>query len=341
MLSANMVTTLQVCRRVSSQVRGYSKTVQSYARRAHLNQASSKKGKDSVGNGIRKKGDEALCSKLTILGGGKMAEAIINALHSKKSLPMSSIHVYDVNEDRLNYLSKNFKVQVSDDCNKAVEGAELVILAVKPQHVTYVSKALTKPLTGVLLSIVAGCTMQTLRSEFNTSLVVRSMPNTPAMVLEGITVWAAAKEIPSEMNQKVRELLCSLGDEVEVSDETYLDMATAVSGSGPAYVFLTMEAMTDAAVHLGFPRDVATKLVTATIKGSAIYSQQSGETLTTLRNNVTSPGGTTASALYELERGGFRTTVSNGIWAAYRRALELGGNNPNVGPDRNKFNSTK
>lgn len=278
-----------------------------------------------------------LCHKLCILGGGKMAESILNALRSKNILPMKNVHVFDTNHDRLNFLMHEFGINSSHSAQEGVANAEMIILAVKPQHVDVVAKEVNLTDTSLIVSIVAGCTMKHLKLHFKTHQIVRTMPNTPAMVLEGITVWCASDKVTAEMNDKVKLLLQSFGEEVEVHDETYLDMATAVSGSGPAYVFLVMEAMTDAAVHIGFPRDVATKLVTATIKGSAIYSQHSEYNLTTLRNNVTSPGGTTASALYELERGGFRTTISNGIWSAYRRALELGGNNPNVGPDRNKF----
>ena len=156
-----------------------------------------------------------------------------------------------------------------------------------------------------------------------------------------MTVWVARKEVEEAMLAKIKILLGSFGEEIQVSDESYIDMATAVSGSGPAYIFLTMEAMVDAAVHLGFPREIAVKLVTATLRGSVLYSQKSDETLTSLRNNVTSPGGTTASALYELERGGYRTVISDALWSAYRRALELGGQNPNVGPGRNKWDAKK
>ena len=121
-----------------------------------------------------------------------------------------------------------------------------------------------------------------------------------------------------------------------VAEENYLDMATALVGSGPAYVFMFMEAMIDTGVQLGFPREVATKLVLQTVAGSTAYALESGAHVATLRNDITSPGGTTAAALYSAERGGFRTTVSDSIWAAYRRSLELGGRDSNVGPGRAK-----
>lgn len=279
-----------------------------------------------------------LGGKLACIGGGRMAEAILNALTTKNIIPMQNVHVFDVNEDRLAYLKDKYKIVPCNSMNDCVSNSELIILAVKPQHVGVVAESLTVPIiNSVIISIAAGVEIKQLVNKFKTQLVIRTMPNTPAMVLEGITVWTATKETPPQLLEKAKALFNTFGDEIEVSDEAYLDMATAVSGSGPAYVFLTMEAMIDASVHLGFPRETAIKLVTATIKGSAVYSQQSKDNLTTLRNNVTSPGGTTASALYELERGNFRTVIADGIWAAYRRSLELGNKNPNVGPGRNKF----
>jgi len=279
-----------------------------------------------------------ICNQLGVIGGGKMAEALINALNIKGVQLPDRIKVFDVNVDRLNHLKSKYNVETSSSIQDLLDESDVVILAVKPQHVQIVSKSVTKPPKGLLLSIVAGYTINQLELAFNTKNIVRSMPNTPAMVLEGMTVWLATKSTPPDMVSKAKQLLGSIGEEIEVSDEGYLDMATAVSGSGPAYVFLTMEAMTDAAVHLGFPREIAEKLVLTTIRGSATYALQSPQSISDLRYNVTSPGGTTASALYQLERGGFRTNVADAIWAAYRRALELGNQNPNVGPGRNKFN---
>lgn len=270
-----------------------------------------------------------------------MAEAMIHAMTLKGVQNPNNIIVYDVNQTRLEYLKKQYNVNTTSNIDDTISGSDAIILAVKPQNVDSVSAMLTitPAPTQLLLSIVAGCTIENLKDRFKTNTIVRSMPNTPAMVLEGMTVWTATESTPANVVDMTRTLLNSIGEQIEVSDEKYLDMATAISGSGPAYVFLTMEAMIDAAVHLGFPRETAVQLVTATIRGSASYAKQSSDhsSISSLRNNVTSPGGTTASALYELERGGFRTVVADAIWAAYRRALELGGSNPNVGPGRNKY----
>jgi len=154
--------------------------------------------------------------------------------------------------------------------------------------------------------------------------VIRSMPNTPAQIGEGMTVWTAGEAVSELQRGWARMVLGSFGHEQYVADESYLDMATALSGTGPAYVFMFMEAMIDAGVHMGFPRYMAEELVMQTILGSVRYAQATGRHPAELRNGVTSPGGTTAAAMSELERGGLRTVLSDGIWAAYRRSVELG-----------------
>jgi pyrroline-5-carboxylate reductase len=154
------------------------------------------------------------------------------------------------------------------------------------------------------------------------------MPNTPGQIGEGITVWTASKETSQAQRKFARQILRALGDEIFVEDEYYLDMATALSGTGPAYVFLFMEALIDAGVHMGFPRRIAEQLVLQTIRGSVSYFESAGRHPATLRNQVTSPGGTSAEALYYLEKAGFRTAISRAVWAAYQRSLELGKEKP-------------
>lgn len=266
-----------------------------------------------------------------------MAEAFICALHKSGLQNMSDVLVNDVNESRLSVLSDTYGVKTSLDVNETVHEADMVILACKPQNVTYIAKAITSPLTGVVLSIVAGKRVNDIQSKFSTNLVIRTMPNTPASIMEGMTVWYPAKEVPQDVREKAGKLLGLLGTAMQVKEENTLDMATAISGTGPAYVFLTMEAMIDTAVHIGIPRDMAKIMVANTVKGSAMYALSSDQSLTNLRYNVTSPGGTTASALYALEKGGYRTVVADAVWAAYRRSLELGNEDSNVGPGRSKM----
>jgi pyrroline-5-carboxylate reductase len=150
------------------------------------------------------------------------------------------------------------------------------------------------------------------------------MPNTPAQIGEGITVWTDTPAVTEKQHAQARELLRALGEEVYVEDENYLDMATALSATGPAYVFLFMEALIDAGVHLGFSRHLSERLVLQTMRGAVDFARQSNLHPAQLRNMVTSPGGTTAEALYQMEKGGLRTVLSRAIWAAYQKSKYLG-----------------
>jgi pyrroline-5-carboxylate reductase len=189
----------------------------------------------------------------------------------------------------------------------------------------------------LVLSIVAGATIEKISKGLEHTAVVRSMPNTPAQIGEGITVWTAARAVSAEQQEMARRILAALGEEIFVEEETYLDMATALSGTGPAYVFLFMEAMVDAGVHLGFPRRIAERLVAQTVRGSVDYYTRREDPvhLARLRNEVTSPGGTSAAALYYLEKAGFRTAISRAIWAAYERSQELGKGGKSHDPEKN------
>jgi pyrroline-5-carboxylate reductase len=180
------------------------------------------------------------------------------------------------------------------------------------------------PTAALALSIVAGATIERLADGLAHTRVVRAMPNTPAQIGQGITVWTATPEVSEGQRKQAQLILGSLGEDIFMDDERYLDMATALSGSGPGYVFMMMEAMIDAGVHLGFSRQIATRLVTQTIRGSVAFAEQSNKHVAELRNQVTSPGGTTAEALYHMEKGGLRTVISRGIWAAYQRSVALG-----------------
>jgi pyrroline-5-carboxylate reductase len=149
------------------------------------------------------------------------------------------------------------------------------------------------------------------------------MPNTPAQIGRGVTVWFATPAVDATGRARTRTLLSALGSEFEVHDERQVAMATAVSGSGPTYVFLFIEALIDAAVHLGFARHVARELVLDTVQGSAAFAIASGKHVAELRDMVTSPGGTSAAAMYELEKGRLRTVVSDAVWAAFERTLSI------------------
>jgi pyrroline-5-carboxylate reductase len=176
----------------------------------------------------------------------------------------------------------------------------------------------------LVLSIIAGMPIRVIADGLAHAAVVRAMPNTPAQIGQGITVWTVTPEVSERQKEQAQAILASLGQEVFVDDEDYLDMATALSGTGPAYVFLLMEAMIDAGVHMGFSRRVASQLVVQTMRGSIEFADGSKYHVAELRNQVTSPGGTTAEALYHMEKGGLRTVISRGIWAAYQRSIALG-----------------
>jgi pyrroline-5-carboxylate reductase len=176
-----------------------------------------------------------------------------------------------------------------------------------------------------VLSIVAGAKIDTLSKGLKHGAVVRAMPNTPAQIGEGMSVWTATAEVTEQQKASAKAILGAMGKELYVDDESYLDMATAVSGSGPAYFFLMVEALVDAAVKIGLPRDIARELVLQTMLGSAKFIQQSGEEPAELRRKVTSPGGTTAEALLRLEKGRFSQLLIEAVKAAYDKAKRLGG----------------
>jgi pyrroline-5-carboxylate reductase len=212
------------------------------------------------------------------------------------------------------------------------------MLAVKPQQTASVLKEI-QPMVGdsLLISIAAGITLEQLTASYGSEKVIRGMPNTPAMVGHGMTAWAANSAVTELQREQSKLILQSFGEEMFVDDEAYLDMATAISASGVAYYYLMMEAMVDSGVHLGCTREMSKKLVETTMLGSVTYAMASKDQhIATLKNDITSPGGTTAAALYAAERGGFRTVINDTVWAAYRRSLELGGKSSNVGPGSRK-----
>lgn len=266
-----------------------------------------------------------LDKKITFIGPGVMAEAMIAGLIRQKLAEPENLMAAGPREDRGAELQKKYGIQTTTDNAAAASEADVVVLSVKPQRLTEVMTGLYKiRKEALVLSIIAGASIQKISKTLKHEAVVRSMPNTPGQIGEGITVWAASKGTSEAQQQIARQILGALGEEVFVEDEGYLDMATALSGTGPAYVFLFTEALIDAGVHMGFPRRIAEQLVLKTIRGSVDYYYQAERHPATLRNQVTSPGGTSAAALYYLEKAGFRTAISRAVWAAYQRSLELG-----------------
>lgn len=265
-------------------------------------------------------------SNIAFVGSGTMAEAVISGLLSKEMATAGRLIASGPREERGLALAERYGVRWTTRNLDAASGADIVVLGVKPQMLARVLPELRGQIRpdALVLSIAAGVKVETLAQGLEHANVVRSMPNTPAQIGEGITVWIAAPAVSEQQRAEARALLSALGPEVEADYEDQLDMATALSGTGPAYVYLFMEALVDAGVHLGFSRRVAEQLVIQTVKGSVDFYQHSPSHLARLRNQVTSPGGTTAEALYYLDKAGFRTAISRAVWAAYQRSVELG-----------------
>ena len=263
--------------------------------------------------------------KVAIIGGGTMGRAMVQSMLRRKVAGRQDITVSDVAVKSRDHLARRYGVGVTADNGAAARGADVVILAVKPQELAAVAKQLSGTMKSQLvISIAAGVSLETLCGHLGYRAVVRAMPNTAAQVGKGMTAWTAAGEIPAAQLETARTILASMGEEQHFADEKYIDMATAISGSGPAYVFLFIESMIDAGVHIGLPRDIAVKLVIETIVGSAEAMKKMARHPAELKNMVTSPGGTTTQALLNLESGGFRSLIINAVTAAYEKAKALG-----------------
>lgn len=263
--------------------------------------------------------------RLGFIGSGIMAEAIIQGLLKKDLVPAASICCADPYVARGKELESAYGVRATTDNLEAIAEADIVVLSIKPQVLSDITPALRGKLQPeqLLLSILAGVDSRSLRKGFSHKAIVRTMPNTPARVGQGMTVWTATSDVSAEQREMAQAMLAALGQEIFVSREGDLDMATALSGTGPAYVFLFMEALIDAGVHMGFSRRVAEQLVLQTVKGSVDFALQSDTHLAELRNQVTSPGGTTADALYHMEKGGLRTVMSKAVFAAFKKSQAL------------------
>jgi pyrroline-5-carboxylate reductase len=275
---------------------------------------------------ISRKGVNMLAGqKVGFVGGGNMAEAIIKGLLSG-GVPSSGIAVTEPVEARREYLRAKYGVDVHSDCAAVVSAAGIVILAVKPQVCGQVLNEISSgDVQGKLfVSIMAGVKTETIETALKRSArVVRVMPNTPALVLAAASVISPGAHATGEDLSLVREIFDLLGTTCQ-AEEKLLDAVTGLSGSGPAYVFTFIEALSDAGVKNGLPRDVASRLAAQTVFGSAKMVMETGEHPAVLREKVTSPGGTTIAALHVLEQEGFRGTVMTAVDAATKRSMELG-----------------
>ena len=266
-------------------------------------------------------------ARIAFVGAGVMAESMIAGLLKNALIPAEHIVASHPREDRRKRLEERFGIFTAESNREAAHNADLVFLTVKPQVLHGVMRQISGSLTPqqVVVSVIAGAPIDVLVSGLDHQSVVRVMPNTPAQVGQGMSVWSTTPGVTETQRLRVQAVLRALGEELWVDEEKYVDMATALSGTGPTYVFLMMEALIDAGVHMGFPRRIAEQIVLQTVSGSVAFARDSGKHMAELRNMVTSPGGTSAEAIYQMEKGGLRTVLSRAVYAAYQRTQVLAG----------------
>ena len=272
--------------------------------------------------------------RLAFVGCGAMAEAMIAGLLRKKLISADNVVGSHPRVARREELHVKYGIEMFEHNREAVLAAapdeshtgSMVILAVKPQRLLKVLGELKGSIhpDQLVVSIVAGAKMHTITDELVHAAVVRSMPNTPAQIGEGVTAWTTSPTVSESQETQVLALFEALGKSVRVENERQIDMATALSATGPTYIFLVMEALIDAGVHMGFSRHVAQELVHQTMLGAVLFARESHKHPAELRNMVTSPGGTSAEAIYQMEKGSLRTVLSKAVWAAFQRAESLG-----------------
>jgi len=260
------------------------------------------------------------------IGGGKMAEAIISGIVTSNLISQQNVFVGEINEARQKYLQEVYGVNVSSDNKWVISQADLVILAVKPQLMQRVVGPLREIFSHrLVVSIAAGITINKLSEMLpDKQPIIRVMPNTPCLIGQGISAMAPGETVTEEHSAKAKTILSSVG-QVVITEEKYLNAVTGLSGSGPAYVYLIIEALADAGVLAGLDRHMALQLATQTVIGSAAMVKETGSHPAQLKDAVTSPGGTTISALYSLEKNGVRAALIEAVITAMNRAAELNG----------------
>lgn len=268
---------------------------------------------------------------LSFIGCGVMAESMIAGLLGQNLVAADKIVGSHPREARRKELETAYGIRMfklNAEAASAVRDADnsAIILTVKPQRIENALNDLKGAVgaDGLVISIVAGAKVETIASALGTNHIVRAMPNTPSQIGAGITAWTCDEHVTETERAQVGRLLSALGKELFVETENMIDMATSLSATGPTYIFMVMEALTDAGVHLGFSRDPAKELVQETMLGSVKFAMASHKHPAELRNMVTSPGGTSAAAIYQMEKGTLRTVLSKAVYAAYQRAVELG-----------------
>ena len=259
--------------------------------------------------------------KITIIGSGNMGSAIAHGLEENQSL---SITVTDRSEEKLAAIATS-NISTSTDNTTAVANADAIILAVKPQVIETLFDQISSHIKpdALIISIAAGVKIERIATGLNHDKIVRVMPNTPAKIRAGISGWYASPAVTNNQKHIVKLILESIGQEVEVQNEDQIDAVTAVSGSGPAYFFYFLENIVKGGTECGLPPEIATKLAIATAQGAAQLAEQDTDDLQTLREKVTSKGGTTAAALEHMQQTNTGNNITEAVKAAYNRAKEL------------------
>jgi pyrroline-5-carboxylate reductase len=267
-----------------------------------------------------------LSAKLGIIGGGVMGEALLSRLIDQQIYLPDRIWVSDPQVQRQNFLASQYQVNVTHDNQVVVNHADILLLAIKPQVFDAVIAPLEKSgrSTQLIVSILAGVPLQRLEKAFPNQPVIRAMPNTPATVGAGMTAIAPGSHAQFSHLQTARQLFEAVGAVVDVPEQS-IDAVTGLSGSGPGYVAVMIEALIDGGVAVGLPRATATQLAIQTVLGTAELLQTTGIHPAELKDRVTSPGGTTIAGISHLESVGFRSALIEAVRAAYERSRELGG----------------
>ena len=264
--------------------------------------------------------------KISFVGGGVMCEALVSGILNSSLANPEDVVVSEPVENRRSYLESKYSINTVTSNRDILDREGTIVIAVKPQVLEYVFSdfsGLIQP-ERTVASIVAGIDSKTLQNGLSHQSIARIMPNTPAQIGEGMSVWTADTSVDESKKENVRSMLQTLGHEIYMKDESYLDIATALSGSGPAYVFLFIESLADAGIQLGINEEISYKLALQTVLGSAKLVHETGKSPAELRHMVTSPHGTTEAAIKDLDLNHFREIISSAVHAAYKRSRELG-----------------
>lgn len=263
--------------------------------------------------------------RLGIIGGGVMAESILSCLISQGFCEAEQVRVSDISIERLDYLATQYQVQGISDNVEVASTSQILLLAIKPQVLKHVVAQLQPVMLPqcLVISILAGVPLTNLEAAFVGSPVVRAMPNTPATVGAGMTAIASGTHANDTHLDLAHQLFSTVGEVVTVP-ESLMDAVTGLSGSGPAFVALVLEALTDGGVSVGLPRPIAAKLALQTLLGTATLVRETGIHPAQLKDQVTSPGGTTIAGVATLEQAGLRSALISAVQAAHRRSQELG-----------------